>query len=102
MTAFVSREWSQVRNHKKVEKINSNAYKIRFFTSSQEFGLCGHATVATATLLSKMISRTQNNRNINNKFEFETKFGEKLVAIIDENDLILVIKIGLKIWLTRL
>jgi PhzF family phenazine biosynthesis protein len=88
MTAFVSHEWSQVRNDKKVEKINSNAYKIRFFTSNQEFGLCGHATVATTMLLSQMISRTQNNRNISNKFEFETRFGEKLVAIIDENDLI--------------
>jgi PhzF family phenazine biosynthesis protein len=88
MTAFVSREWSRGRNHKKVENINSNAYKIRFFTSTQEFPLCGHATVATAMLLSQMISRTRNNGNINIKFEFETKFGEKLVAIIDENDLI--------------
>ncbi|CAG2177671.1 unnamed protein product, partial [Oppiella nova] len=85
MTAFVSRKWTQ-------NSVNSdnNSYKIQFFTPTQEFYLCGHATVGSVLVLkTRDTNGATNDKSVAN-YHFETKAGEPIDTSYDENDLITI------------
>ena len=85
MTAFVSRKWTQ-------NSVNSdeNSYKIQFFTPTQEFYLCGHATVGSVLVLkTRDTNGATNDKSVAN-YHFETKAGEPIDSSYDENDLITI------------
>ena len=60
---------------------NGQQYDIRWFTPEVEMDLCGHATLASAFILSEFFDKN------NNLFSFKTKSGLLTVSVNKENKL---------------
>jgi PhzF family phenazine biosynthesis protein len=78
-TAFVAKGWLRSS-----PKDSLSHYTLRWFTPTDEVELCGHATLATASVLFDRMEQTSNSaENKINKLSFETKFKGTLEAMID-------------------
>jgi PhzF family phenazine biosynthesis protein len=78
-TAFVAKGWLRSSL-----KDSLSHYTLRWFTPTDEVELCGHATLATASVLFDRMEQTLNSaENKTNKLSFETKFKGILEAMID-------------------
>lgn len=78
-TAFVAKGWLRSSS-----KDSLSHYTLRWFTPTDEVELCGHATLATASVLFDRMEKTLNSaENKINKLTFETKFKGILEAMID-------------------
>lgn len=62
-----------------LNKIGENTYSIRFFTPCAEVDLCGHATIATFSLLK------EKNMIVQGAYKLHTKAGEICITISQDN-----------------
>ncbi|CAG7818099.1 unnamed protein product [Allacma fusca] len=105
-TAFVAWDWTKPENgdcgepgiddHKTIKRT------IRWFSLTQEFDLCGHATVASVKALLRYCQDKANSKElVVEKIEFKSKFSGNLFASIKKQDDAEVITIDLPVNLPK-
>jgi predicted PhzF superfamily epimerase YddE/YHI9 len=78
ITAFVSRGWSKLQP----KHVSETRWSIRWFTSTIEYPLCGHASLAASKLILTQLLKRTSDEETEATVEFETRTKGVLSATI--------------------